>query len=250
MSAHRPNVADPGRIIAHRGASMVCPENTLAAFRAAHAQGTRWVEFDVSLLGDGTAVVHHDATLDRCTNTSGPLARYGAADLSGIDAGQGEPLPRLDQVLDLLDDLQMFANLEIKPHDIAAPVLAETVTAALSTRPWARQRIIVSSFAPHCLQALRGLMPQIPIAVLFADPPEDWTDTVQTLNAAAMHLNFRNLRQDILDQARQYSIDVRVFTINEPDLMVPYRDTGLTGVITDHPPLFLQQEEWAGWART
>ena len=70
---HRPNVADPGRIMAHRGASLAKPENTLGAIRTAAAQGAWWIEFDVSLLGDGTPILHHDSTLDRCTDKSGAL---------------------------------------------------------------------------------------------------------------------------------------------------------------------------------
>ena len=69
-----PNVPNKGRIIAHRGASQTAPENTLAAFRKALEQGVNWVEFDVSLLGDSTPVLHHDDTLDRCTDGTGPLS--------------------------------------------------------------------------------------------------------------------------------------------------------------------------------
>ena len=72
---------------AHRGASAVAPENTVAAFRGTREQGGRWVELDVALLGDGTLVVIHDPTLDRTTSASGPLAAIGAADLHTIDAG-------------------------------------------------------------------------------------------------------------------------------------------------------------------
>ncbi|MEM7423234.1 MAG: glycerophosphodiester phosphodiesterase family protein [Pseudomonadota bacterium] len=89
---NRPNVLDPGPIIAHRGARLVAPENTLLAFRMAEAQGTPWVEFDVSLLGDGTPVVHHDATLDRCTDATGSLQSIGKDDLADIDAAAGHPM--------------------------------------------------------------------------------------------------------------------------------------------------------------
>ncbi|MEM1162207.1 MAG: glycerophosphodiester phosphodiesterase family protein, partial [Pseudomonadota bacterium] len=120
---HRPNLPDPGRIIAHRGASQVAPENTLKAFRTADRQGAYWLEFDVSLLGDGTAVIHHDDTLDRCTNATGPLSGIAAADLSDIEAGEGEPLPTLSAALDLIKEFGFFANLEMKPHALEPGIL-------------------------------------------------------------------------------------------------------------------------------
>lgn len=248
MTGNRPNVTDPGRVIAHRGASMAKPENTLAAFCTADAQGAFWIEFDVSLLGDGTPVVHHDGTLDRCTNVSGPLSAFGASDLHRIDAGGGEPLPTLEQVLDLLDHHQMYANLEIKPHGVAPEILAAAVSRALSRHDWAHRRIIVSSFDHATLHAVRTVMPEIPIAVLFDDPPHGWWDVLDRLGAAALHLNFRHLRQSLLADAERHGADVRVFTINQPDLMETFRDLGLTGVITDHPPLFLDRDDWARWA--
>ena len=83
-----PNVLNKGRIIAHRGASQVAPENTLAAFRKALEQGVDWVEFDVSLLGDDTPVIHHDETLDRCTDATGTLREIGQNHLATIRAGK------------------------------------------------------------------------------------------------------------------------------------------------------------------
>ena len=138
----RPDTDTPGRIVAHRGASRAAPENTLAAFRLASRQGARWLEFDVSLLGDGTPVLHHDKTLDRCTNGTGALDRLTAADLAGIDAGSwfgaqftGEPLATLEQALDLIGELDLSANLEMKPHGAPPEPIARTVATALGTRP-------------------------------------------------------------------------------------------------------------------
>ncbi len=58
------------RIFAHRGASSLAPENTIAAFAKAMEVGARWFEFDVDITGDGSLIVIHDDTLDR---TRGPL---------------------------------------------------------------------------------------------------------------------------------------------------------------------------------
>jgi len=251
----RPDTGTPGRIVAHRGASRIAPENTLAAFRLAHAQGARWLEFDVSLLGDGTPVLHHDATLDRCTDRSGPLDRLAAADLAGTDAGSwfgpqfaGEPLPRLDTALELFDSLDLSANLEMKPLDADPEPMARAVAAALGARPWTARRILVSSFDLGALAALRRLMPEQPVAALYEDPPADWPRRLAALGASSLHIWHECLTRDILDTARAEGVHVRVYTINEPARMLPFRGHGLTGVITDHPPLFLDDPDWAAWA--
>lgn len=252
-----PNVADKGRIVAHRGASQVAPENTLAAFRKAHEQGAHWVEFDVSLLGDLTPVIHHDGTLERCTTGLGPLSAAGRADLATIRAGKlhdaeyaAEPIPELEATLDLLEALGMYANLEMKRHDDPSGELARTVHAALSARDWATDRIIVSSFDHAELAALRQLMPEIPLAALWVEPPSDFRKTLTDLQAVAAHIHYAHLSQGILQEAVSYGFDMRVFTINRPEVVAPFREIGLTGVITDHPPLFLEDVDWADWAKT
>ena len=68
------------RLIAHRGLSASAPENTLAAVRAAHEAGITWVELDVQLLADGTPVIWHDATVKRCSNGHGRLAKLSLAE--------------------------------------------------------------------------------------------------------------------------------------------------------------------------
>jgi len=251
----RPDTDTSGRIVAHRGASRDAPENTLAAVRLASRQGARWVEFDVSLLGDGTPVLHHDPTLERCTDATGPLDRLTGADLAGIDAGSwfgeqfaGEPIATLEQALDLIGELDVSANLEMKPHKAAPEPIARAVVEALDSRPWARARVLVSSFNLGALEALRRLIPDQPLAVLYRNPPTDWPEALTALGACSLHIRHERLTREILTLARAHGVHVRVFVINEPPRMEPFRATGLAGVITDHPPLFLDDPAWAAWA--
>ena len=251
----RPETDTPGRIIAHRGASRTAPENTLAAFRLASRQGAGWIECDVSLLGDGTPVLHHDATLERCTDATGPVEQLTAADLAGIDAGRwfgaqyaGEPLATLAQALGLIGDLGLSANLEMKPHDAAPEPIAGAVAEALGRRPWARARILVSSYNLEALKALRELMPDQPLAVLYHDPPAGWPEVLAALGACSLHIRHQYLTRQILTRARAHGFQVRVYTVDDPARMEPFRAAGLTGVFTNHPPLFLDDPAWAAWA--
>jgi len=94
---------------AHRGASGLAPENTMAAMKRALAfPFVEWIELDVQLSKDGVPVVIHDDTVDRTTDRKGRVADFTAAELQAMDAGsrfspafRGEPVPTLEQVLEL-----------------------------------------------------------------------------------------------------------------------------------------------------
>lgn len=117
-------VAEVG-VSGHRGASAELPENTLAAFRRALEHGAEGIELDVALSADGVAVVLHDTTVDRTTDGSGAVADLTLAELRALDAGDGEPVPTLDEVLALAAG-RAEVNIEIKAAD-AAPAVAEVV---------------------------------------------------------------------------------------------------------------------------
>ena len=89
-------------IIAHRGDSAHRPENTLASFASALEQGADLVEFDIQLIKDGQVVVIHDATLDRTTSGNGRDADLTFEELRALDAGQGEQVPTLAELLAVL----------------------------------------------------------------------------------------------------------------------------------------------------
>lgn len=252
-----PRVEDPGRVIAHRGASRVAPENTIAAFKTAVEQGVSWIEFDVSLMGDGTPVIFHDATLERCSDRVGHLSAYSLADLARIDAGgwfsdlyQGEPIPSLGRLLELVGEYEIFANLEIKTHYEVPERIAEVVATELSKHVWASDRIVVSSFEIPTLKAFRARAPDQPLAVLWPAPPSDWQVTTRSLQASALHMDYRALTSELLLETQRERLDLRVYTINQPELLISFRELGLTSVITDHPPLFLNDPDWCAWSET
>lgn len=112
--------ADYPRIVAHRGFSSACPENTLPAFGAAVAMGTDEIELDVWPTTDGELVILHDPSLNRTTNLTGKVTEMSWAEVRKADAGirQGEvwtgiPIPRLEEVWEALSGLCVF-NVHVK----------------------------------------------------------------------------------------------------------------------------------------
>lgn len=150
--------------IAHRGLHDLAqnrPENSMSAILAAISAGYG-VEFDVQLTRDGQAVMFHDATLDRMSDKSGPVADHTLAQLNEIALlGTSDHIPALDDVVTLLRANDCPALIEIKPqpspertHALACAV-AKTIGANTGT-------LSVMSFDPASMTQMQKIAPHIP----------------------------------------------------------------------------------------
>lgn len=247
MSVSIKNGPRQDEVQAHRGASAVAPENTLAAFRAAAEQGAKWVELDVALLADGTLVVIHDDTVDRTSSGMGSLGALNLSDIAALDAGAwfgsafaGERIPTLEQTLKLLGELGLNANVEIKQHEHHKSLdqLTSAVQTALQTRA-SHTSIMISSFDSQALQAMHQLQPELELAMLWSKLPGDWEEQLALVPAKTIHLHYKALSIGLLEEASRLGIKVRVWTCNEPELLTSFWPAGLAGVITDNPAAFL-----------
>lgn len=245
------SLAQPGpardEVQAHRGASAIAPENTIAAFRAAAEQGARWVELDVALLADGTLVVIHDDSVDRTTSGTGNLGSLTRADLDRLDAGSwfhaqyaGERLPTLEETVAVLGELGLGANVEIKQHKHHKSLdqLVRAVQQAISQRP-PEMQIMISSFDPEALAAMHVMEPDLEMAMLWSELPPDWEERLAAIPATTIHLNYKALSVGFLERARARGIKVRAWTSNDPVELMSFWRAGLTGVITDNPKVYL-----------
>ncbi|ODT66682.1 MAG: glycerophosphoryl diester phosphodiesterase [Pelagibacterium sp. SCN 63-23] len=243
------NYPGPSRdeVQAHRGASAVAPENTIAAFRAAAEQGARWVELDVALLADDTLVVIHDDSVDRTTSGKGTLGALTHADVAVLDAGSwfdgtfaGERLPTLADAIKALGELGLSANVEIKQHKHHKSLdqLVEAVQADIRKRG-PKTEIMISSFDPEALKAMHRLEPDLEMAMLYGRPPDDWQAQIAAIPATTIHMHYKALSIGLLEETSKRGIKVRAWTCNNPVELVSFWGSGLTGVITDNPQLFL-----------
>ncbi|MEL6765871.1 MAG: glycerophosphodiester phosphodiesterase family protein [Pseudomonadota bacterium] len=254
MKPASPTPDFPPRVVAHRGASGTAPENTLAAFRAAAALGARWLEFDVTLLGDGTPVIHHDATLDRTTNKTGPLSALKVSDLAEIDAGArfdarfaGEPLPTLEETLELLCAEQLHANIELKPHG-APGNTARAVVGLLGSRPRAPAHVTISSFDHDALAVVRSLTPTLPIALLYEKLSHGWQEKAASLGAEAVHLAAANTQGAAVEAAHAAGLSLRCYTVNDPAEAARLAACKVDAIFTDYPERFLDDPYWGASA--
>lgn len=225
-------------IIGHRGAAADAPENTLLSLYTAHRQGARMVEFDVKLTG-GTApelVLFHDETLDRTTNGTGLIRAYDYADLVHLDAGQGEKIPTLIDVIALLDRLDMAANIEIKP----CPGRAEETAAAtieILKKHWPTHKAwpILSSFDLDALATCHRLLPDYPRGLLIGPYRPEWRDLIQKLAVRTLHIGHRNTDDAQMQDYIATGLPVLVYTVNDPARAHHLWALGVQAVFTDCP---------------
>ncbi|NOT63769.1 MAG: hypothetical protein HOP19_26440 [Acidobacteria bacterium] len=153
-------------IIAHRGASADEPENTLLAFQRAIEQGAQMIELDLDQSADGHVIVMHDATLERTTNLRGRVAEMPLAEIRQADAGKGERVPTLDEVLDLtLGKVRLY--LEIKEARAAANTLR-----AIRARG-CENEVMLASFDLELMRRLGEEVKDIELGLILGTPSFD-----------------------------------------------------------------------------
>ena len=224
--------SSPFIVMAHRGARGPAPENTLAAFERAVELGAPWIELDVQLHA-GSLFVFHDRTLDRCTNGHGRLTDHPAGYLRGLDAGRGERIPYLSEVLDRVQRRARI-NIELKTGGDTFAAVAEVLDVYLQ-RGWQPEEFLVSSFLLPQLRDFKRRLPQIPIGVLMTGVPLDLAACASELKAAALGLDLDFLDPALIADAQRRGLKVYVYTVNHPDDIARMREMRVDGIFTDYP---------------
>ena len=228
------------RLVAHRGAGKLAPENTLTAMRVGHAHGYRMVEFDVKLAADNVSFLLHDATLERTTSGRGRADALLWRELSRLDAGgwhsakfAGEPLPTLASIARWARAHGVHCNIEIKP----TPGRERETGAAVALDAAALWRDadtlpLLSSFSEASLEAARDAVPGLPRALL-ADTLADWQHRLAHLECVALVANHEALAADAVKKVRAAGYRVLCFTPNEAARIGELARWEVDGIITD-----------------
>ena len=212
-------------IIGHRGAAGLAPENTLASFRQAAALGVDAVELDVHVV-ESQLVVIHDDTVDRTTDGHGPLAGRSIESLRGLDAGDGERVPLLDEVFAALPP-GVGVNVELKGRGTGA-LFGDRL-------PDGGREILVSSFDRTELGAFRARRPDVPCAPLYAKRRSGMIAQALALDAWSIHLAEDLIDPDLIDRLADAGFRVLAYTVNDGARAAELADMGVSGVFTDYP---------------
>lgn len=220
------------RIIGHRGARGHAPENTLLGIDCAIALGCDMVEFDVQRVGDALVLLH-DPTLDRTTNGRGLLRDWDLGRLRQLDAGQGQRIPLLGEVLTLVDQ-RLPLNVEIKSADGTGVLLATQLLAAIQDG-WPAEAFLVSSFHHPELDLFHDTAPSIPVAPLLCGVPLDYAACATTLQARALNISAEFADAELIQDAHERGLKVNVYTVNSVDEAHWLCSLGVDGLFSDYP---------------
>ena len=242
------------QIFAHRGGCALGPENTFAAFDLGLAAGADGLELDVHLSADGVPVVHHDATLDRTTSQSGPLAARTAAELAQVDAAyrfardgafpfrkQGAGIPSLREVLQRYRDIPIVIEMKVNSAQMGEAVARDVRLAD------AVDRVCVAGYGARSAAAVRAAIPGIARSATHSEVRvavyrglAGWP--VRDADYGCYQVPERNgliriVSPRFIRDAHEAGLKVQPWTIDEEADMRRLLAWGVDGLITNRPDL-------------
>jgi len=245
-------------LYAHRGCSKLAPENTMAAFNKALELEIPGIELDVHQCKTGEVIVTHDSNLKRVTGYDSLIVDTDFSTIRDLDAGAwfgssftGEKIPLFEEVLDLIAN-KVIIDIEIKHWDKECGQLEQKVVDVLRKRDLL-DSIMISSFNPWCLKAVKDYDPEVITALIYTEYEEfpQWLS-----DGAGRHICHPNLlkpnrykiTEELISEEQTYKgIPLITWTEDDPKEVKRYVDMGMSGVITNTPESMLSmfQEKWA-----
>lgn len=246
----RQNVAVPDALIAHRGAPLLAPENTLPAMRAAAEKGARWVEVDVKLTRDMKPVIIHDDRVDRTTDGNGFVANMTFEEIRTLDAGAyfapefaGTRVPTLEELVETVLELGLNLQLELKPtagDDIETAEIALAMMKDLW--PANHDGLFFTSFSIRSIHAAARLMPNVPRAYAVVVPPKKPKALLDETKCQILHLQRDFLPDEALAIMADSGIEFAVATINDAEVAHRFFAGGAQTILSDVPDLFSRKD--------
>jgi glycerophosphoryl diester phosphodiesterase len=219
-------------IMGHRGAPAEEPENTLRSIRRALDIGVDAVEVDVHLSKDGRLVVIHDDTVDRTTDGTGRVRELTFAELRRLNAGKGERLPSLEEMLDLVAG-RAHLVVEIKDPAAARPLI----------RIFRERQIFsdahVISFWHPLVKVMKEEEPRLRTGVLLVGCPADPAGLARAALAEALVLHYAYVTPELVAAAHADGRLVYIWNIDDIETLKPYLAMNLDGIGSNRPDVLV-----------
>jgi glycerophosphoryl diester phosphodiesterase len=216
-------------VTGHRGVMGSEPENTLRSFRRAIEYGCDEIELDLRVTSDGELVVLHDATVDRTTNGTGPVASMTFDAVRKLDAGQGELVPTWEETVEVVT---VRIQAEVKAAE-AVPLLIES----LQADPALAARTMVTSSSAEILLAVRRAMPSATTGLIFGRTPDvaDVLALTRAAEAGCALCGIAGLTVEGVAELRREGLDVTAWPVPDAEVFARAVELGVDGITTDYP---------------
>ncbi len=213
-------------IVGHRGARALYPENTETALKEG-MKCADFVEIDIHLTKDGIPVVMHDATLERTTDGSGPVSEKTLLEIQQFDAGDGHPIPTLQDVCDIcLPSCGIVTELK-------EPGSEEAICTIL--REYDPDPLWIISFHPESILVEKRLLPRVKTGLICSIDCEDPLSPVLCAGADAILPRTDNVTPEMVAEAHRQGLSVIIRTLNTPEAYLKAAASGADGWVTDDP---------------
>ncbi|MFH1850392.1 MAG: glycerophosphodiester phosphodiesterase family protein [archaeon] len=216
--------------IGHRGAAGLEPENTLVSIQRAIDLGVDAVEFDVHMSKDGAVVVIHDDTVERTTNGSGAVSEMTLAELKALDAGKGERIPTLLEVIGLAKG-RVKMVIELKGADTEEPVVRIVEEKDIASE------VIVISFNHDRVKRVKELNPKIRTGILIVGAPVYPSHLVKDASADNIHPNLNFVDREFVEEAHRSGIHVSVWNADTVEDIKKMKGLGVDSIGSNYPNL-------------
>ncbi len=230
------------KIIAHRGSSYLCPQNTMSAFLQAKEDGAHAIEIDLRATKDNHLVVMHDKRINRVTRGRGKVSAMTIDKLLSYDFGErfgnlyrGERVPLLSQVLEFAKVTGMYINIEIK-QNFSRRYDVERAAVSMCEGEGLLSRVVFSSFDFKLLLRIKELNSNCRTALLFDYPIVEPWRLAKEIGAFALHPSFSVAMKDgFIEKCKEWGIKVNVWTVNSLPRIARLIKKQPDGVITNFP---------------
>ncbi len=236
----------PFLFVAHRGASYLAPENSVASIKLAWELGADAAECDVRLSSDNQVVVFHDKNTKNLTGESHVVAETPWETLqhlsirlrdTNLPEYEGATIPLLKDLLETIPSDRMLV-IEIKTGTEILPFLKGVVD-----RHWTTGRIAFISFDFDAIRQAKAIYPRLPCYYLSSSKKDAKKHIIK---AVQNNLDGLNLRHSIIDQelsmaCREAGLDLWCWTVNDPGTAVAMKWMGVSAVTTDRPKWLKEQ---------
>lgn len=214
-------------IVAHRGASGYEPENTLRAVRRALEIGVDAVEVDVHVSRDGHLLVIHDDTVDRTTDGHGRVKDMSLEELRRLDAGRGERIPLLEEVLEAVKGRAVLF-IELKERDAALPALGIVEKLGML------DGVLFISFIPEALLDVKRARDDAHIGLIYFRPANGIAEA-RRIGCEAVLPYYRFATEKSVAFAHRLGLITIAWTVDDFETARTLKERGVDGIASNYP---------------
>jgi glycerophosphoryl diester phosphodiesterase len=217
----------------HRGSGFLEPENTIRAIRRTIELGVDQVEIDVQLTKDRKIVAIHDNTIDRTTNGHGLVYAYTLEELKRFDAGKGERIPTLQEVIETING-KIVLQIELKEPETVNPVIKAVEDNNII------EEVIIISFWHKAIKLVKEINPRVETGILFACSPIYPVQLAINAKADALHPNINFIDSDLVEEAHRSGLKVRVWNADDARQIKRMIALKVDAIVSNRPDLLIK----------